>query len=56
MFLPAQDRPERGRTHYKTLVGDVNGDGRTDLIWNETGTINRTYVGLAELAAVATQD
>ncbi|MBC6434623.1 hypothetical protein FM036_30515, partial [Nostoc sp. HG1] len=30
------------------LTGDVNGDGRTDLIWNETGDINRTYVGLAQ--------
>nr|VFK13337.1 MAG: Peptidase inhibitor I9 [Candidatus Kentron sp. LPFa] len=47
-FLVAQDRPERGWSHYKTLVGDVNGDGRTDLIWNETQDGNRTYVGLGQ--------
>ncbi|WP_442940630.1 FG-GAP repeat protein, partial [Nostoc sp.] len=39
-FLPAQDRPEGGWNGYKTLTGDVNGDGLTDLIWNETGNIN----------------
>jgi len=46
-FLPQQDRSERGWSNYDVLAGDVNGDGRTDLIWNETGDINRTYVGLA---------
>ncbi|MFX0201013.1 MAG: matrixin family metalloprotease, partial [Candidatus Hodarchaeota archaeon] len=46
-FLPCQDRAERKWYDYKTLAGDVNGDGRTDLIWNETKDINRTYVGLA---------
>ena len=46
-FLPAQDRPEAGWTQYKTLIGDVNGDGRQDLIWNVTANENRTYVGLA---------
>ncbi|MBV7333117.1 VCBS repeat-containing protein [Chloroflexi bacterium TSY] len=46
-FLPGQDRAERGWSNYKTLVGDVNGDGRSDLIWNYTEDINRTYVGLS---------
>ncbi|RMI03481.1 MAG: VCBS repeat-containing protein, partial [Calditrichaeota bacterium] len=32
---------------YKTLVGDVNGDHMTDLIWNYTGGENRTYIGLS---------
>ena len=48
-FLPAQNRSERGWSHYKTLVGDVNGDGRADLIWNETRAGNRTYVGLGRV-------
>ncbi|MEH2001750.1 MAG: VCBS repeat-containing protein, partial [Nostoc sp.] len=46
-FLGAQDRSERGWNGFDTLTGDVNGDGLTDLIWNQTGNINRTYVGLA---------
>src|SRR5262245_28941585 len=25
-----------GLQSYRTLVGDMNGDGKTDLIWNET--------------------
>ncbi len=33
---------------YKTLVGDVNGDNMTDLIWNHTDTNNRTYIGLSK--------
>jgi hypothetical protein len=33
---------------YETLVGDVNGDGRADLIWNRlTGGQNQIYVGLS---------
>ncbi|MCC5610521.1 hypothetical protein LC612_28165 [Nostoc sp. CHAB 5834] len=39
---------ERDRSNYDVLAGDVNGDNRTDLIWNETGDINRTYVGLSD--------
>ncbi|MCC5620944.1 VCBS repeat-containing protein [Nostoc sp. CHAB 5715] len=46
-FLPAQDRSETGWNGFDALTGDVNGDGLTDLIWNETGNINRTYVGLS---------
>jgi hypothetical protein len=47
-FLQAQDRPERTWNSFVTLSGDVNGDGRTDLIWNETAETNRIYVGLAQ--------
>lgn len=34
---------------YRQLTGDVNGDGREDLIWNRVtdGTHNYTFVGLA---------
>jgi hypothetical protein len=45
-FLPAQDRPEQRWSGFRTLVGDVNGDGRSDLIWNETAETNRVYVAL----------
>ncbi len=48
-FLGAQDRSERGWSNYDVLTGDVNGNGRTDLIWNETTNTNRTYVGLSDL-------
>ena len=33
-------------TPVRTLVGDVNGDGRQDLIWNHTGTTNQVQLGL----------
>ncbi len=45
-LLPFQDREERYWSGFQTFVGDVNGDGRGDLIWNETTEHNRTYVGL----------
>ena len=34
---------------YQQLYGDVNGDGRTDLIWNrvDDGNFSNTYAGLA---------
>jgi hypothetical protein len=31
---------------YQTFTGDVNGDGRADLIWNSLTDINRTYIAL----------
>jgi len=48
-FLDNQDHTiKKGWNGYKTLVGDVNGDGYTDLIWNTTTSDhNRTYIGLA---------
>jgi len=49
---PKQDRPGSGWSSYKTLTGDVNGDGVTDIIWNSTGTINRTYVGVPNEAGL----
>lgn len=43
--------PAEGWANYETLVGDINGDGRDDLIWNYRGAAsggqNRTYVGLS---------
>jgi hypothetical protein len=46
-FLPAQDHPDKGWENYRTLLGDVNGDGRADLIWNSAQEINRIVVGLS---------
>jgi hypothetical protein len=31
---------------YKTLLLDVNGDGRMDVLFNRMGTVNRSYIGL----------
>jgi hypothetical protein len=47
-FLPPQERTEQGWSGFQALVGDVNGDGRADLIWNETAEHNRIYVGLGQ--------
>ena len=48
-LLPnAQTWPISGWSAFKTLTGDLNGDGRTDLIWNaNTASANATYVGLS---------
>jgi hypothetical protein len=47
-ITPVQTVGTTGRQNYRTLVGDVNGDGKPDLIWNEmTTSSNRTYVGLS---------
>ena len=32
---------------YRTLVGDVDGDGDDDLVWNLLGNRNRTFVGFS---------
>ncbi|MBN1483459.1 MAG: VCBS repeat-containing protein [Chloroflexia bacterium] len=47
-FLPAQDREEEGWQGFRTLLGDVNGDGRSDLVWNEAAEANRIYLGLGQ--------
>jgi hypothetical protein len=47
-FLPFQDHAGAGWNNYKTLIGDVNGDGRADIIWNSSGNTNRVYVGLGK--------
>jgi hypothetical protein len=33
---------------YDVRAGDVNGDGRDDLVWNHRGTANITFVGLSD--------
>ena len=45
--LTAFDQPEQGWSGYALQTADVNGDGRADLVWNQLGTINRTYVELS---------
>ncbi len=47
-FLPVQEEGLPISTPVKTLVGDVNGDGMADMIWNHTGPSgNEIYVGFA---------
>ncbi|MEZ4663480.1 MAG: CHAT domain-containing protein [Caldilineaceae bacterium] len=47
-LLDFQDMPYPSWADYKTLVGDVNGDGKADLIWNKTGADkNRMYAGIS---------
>jgi hypothetical protein len=53
-YLAQQAHPDGGEssttdfTGYKTLVADINGDGRDDLVWNLADSSgNRTYYGLA---------
>jgi hypothetical protein len=49
-FASPRMQEHRGRIwqNFKTLVGDINGDGRDDLVWNETiEEHNRIYAGLS---------
>lgn len=45
--LTAWDQPEGGWTGYTLQVRDITGDGRADLVWNQVGTINRTYTAIS---------
>jgi hypothetical protein len=40
--------PDEGWAVYDTHVGDINGDGNDDLVWNARGAQNVTYLGLAD--------
>ena len=40
------ESPPEGWGNYTASVGDVNGDGKADLIWNYVGTVNKTYLGI----------
>jgi Thiol-activated cytolysin/FG-GAP-like repeat len=46
-FAAVQQRPEGGWTPFKVLVGDTDGDGDDDLIFNVLGADNGTYVSLS---------
>lgn len=47
-FLPLQNMPGNPWEKYDTLTGDFNGDGRTDLLWNQAiPGRNRIYTALA---------
>jgi Thiol-activated cytolysin/FG-GAP-like repeat len=48
-FTPVVTHPDaapEGWGNYTVHVGDINGDGKADLIWNYLGTQNKTYVGI----------
>jgi hypothetical protein len=46
--LPPLDNTRgSGWSSYRAFVADVNGDGRSDLIWNSLSSPNRVYVGLS---------
>ena len=47
MVTEYQDHPNQNWHDYDLYVGDIDNDGRADLVWNETvDAFNRTYVGL----------
>jgi hypothetical protein len=48
-FRSRQQHVNSGWSNYTLVTGDMNGDGRTDLVWNHrlSATFMRTYVGLA---------
>ena len=43
------DTPRQGGSwdEYRTLVGDMDGDGDDDLVWNLLGGRNRTFIGFS---------
>jgi len=47
--VPRPDTPIQGGgwDAYRTLVGDMDGDGDDDLVWNLLGARNRTFVGFS---------
>ncbi|HHP7237849.1 thiol-activated cytolysin family protein [Longibacter sp.] len=47
--VPHPDTPTQGGgwDQYRTLVGDMDGDGDDDLVWNLLGDRNRTFVGFS---------
>lgn len=45
-LYPFQDHPGYDWAGFETEIGDINGDGNDDIIWNETGGSNRVFIGL----------
>ena len=48
IFCGAGSSGARRQERLPALIGDVNGDGKADLVWNELGGLNRFYVGLSQ--------
>src|SRR5713226_3464415 len=40
-------QPETGWDSYQLYIADINGDGKSDLVWNSLGTNNVTYIALS---------
>jgi hypothetical protein len=51
-WRPRQERAAGGWNGYNVTTGDLNGDGKVDLLWNNAGpgspTLLRTYFGLVQ--------
>jgi hypothetical protein len=50
-WRPRQERVANGWSGYNVTAGDLNGDGKVDLLWNNAGansTLLRTYFGLVQ--------
>jgi hypothetical protein len=50
-WRPRQERVANGWSGYNVTAGDLNGDGKVDLLWNNAGansTLLRTYYGLVQ--------
>src|SRR5712692_3496173 len=49
-------QPELGWSSYQLQIADINGDGKSDLVWNSLGTNNVTYVALSNGDGTFTRD
>jgi hypothetical protein len=45
-FLSGQSANLQNGVPLRVYAGDLNGDGRADLLWNTDGAVNRVYVSL----------
>jgi len=43
---PNPTDPDVNDGPFEAVVGDFNGDGRADIMWNELSSVNRSFVGL----------
>ncbi|MGH7637566.1 MAG: FG-GAP repeat domain-containing protein, partial [Gemmatimonadaceae bacterium] len=46
--LAVQEANHDATVALRVRTADVNADGRTDLVWNTTGSVNRVYVSLGK--------
>ncbi|MGH6690676.1 MAG: FG-GAP-like repeat-containing protein, partial [Gammaproteobacteria bacterium] len=46
-YTNSQPAPPEAWANYQLAVGDVTGDSRADLVWNNRASANKTYVAVA---------